>query len=121
MEISRDRVVLVWDDPGDSSITGYQVLRRFIDGDEYGDRKGSREFVPVAEDTGTPTTTYTDTSVAAATRYVYRVKARNEAGLSRQSGYENVWTPEDEPPEAPTGLAAAEVSHDRVALVWDDP
>ena len=81
-EVSHDRVVLVWDDPGDSSISGYQVLRRFVDGDVYGDGEGARRFVPVAEGTGSATATYTDTTVTPHTRYVYRVKGRNEAGLS---------------------------------------
>ena len=97
-EISHDRVVLTWDDPGDNSITGYQVLRRSVDGDEYGDGKGPAEFVPVVEDTGSAAATYADTSVTPRTRYVYRVKARNAAGLSWQSPYLNVWTPEIQSP-----------------------
>jgi hypothetical protein len=34
---SHDSVTLTWDDPGDDSITGYQVLRRSRDGSTYGD------------------------------------------------------------------------------------
>ena len=78
--VSHDSVTLTWDDPGDSSITGYQVLRRSRDGDEYGDGRGAAEFVSIVDDTGSSATTYADTSVTARTRYVYRVKARNSAG-----------------------------------------
>ena len=89
--VAHDSITLSWDDPGDSSITGYQVLRRSRDGDEYGDGRGAAESVAVVDDTGSSATTYTDTSVTARTRYVYRVKARSTQGLSekiqlRQSG-----------------------------------
>ena len=83
--VSHDSITLSWDDPGDSSITGHQVLRRSRDGDEYGDGRGAAEFVAVVDDTGSSATTYTDTSVTARTRYVYRVKARNSHGLSEKS------------------------------------
>ena len=138
--VSHDSVTLSWDDPDDSSITGYQVLRRSRDRDEYGDGQGAREFVAVVDDTGSSATTYDDTSVAARARYVYRVKAINSAGMSERSGYLNVETaaqpapeptatpeptPTPEPattvPEAPTGLTSTSVSHDSVTLEWDDP
>ena len=120
-EIAYDRVALAWDDPGDSSITGYRVLRRNVDGDEYGDGKGAAEFTAVADDTGTAETSYTDTTVTPRTRYVYRVEARNAAGLSWHSHYLNVRTPALNAPRAPRGLEAREVSHDRVSLEWEDP
>ena len=37
---SHDSVALSWDDPGDDGITGYRVLRRSRDGDQYGDGEG---------------------------------------------------------------------------------
>ena len=117
--LPTDRVVLVWDDPGDSSITGYQVLRRSVDGDEYGDGEGAPEFVPVVEDTGTPANTYTDTSVTAGTRYVYRVKAWNSVGLSWQSPFLNVRTPDLELPSAPSGLEATRITHYEVTISWN--
>ena len=93
--VSHNSVTLAWDDPEDSSITGYQVLRRPLDLDEYGDGLGSAEFVAVVDDTGTSATTYTDTSVAARTRYVYRVKARNAQGLGGASNDADAETAED--------------------------
>ena len=93
--VSHNSVTLAWDDPEDSSITGYQVLRRPLDLDEYGDGLGSAEFVAVVDDTGTSATTYTDTSVAARTRYVYRVKAWNAQGLGGASNDADAETAED--------------------------
>ena len=118
---THDRVTLTWDDPGENSITGYQVLRRSRDGDEYEDGEGAAEFLAIVDDTGSAATTYTDTSVTARTRYVYRVKARNSEGLGPQSSYLNVETPAPPPPAAPTGLAVSSAAHDSVALTWDDP
>ena len=39
------------------------------------------------DDTGSPAATYTDTNTVEDTRYVYRVKARNAAGLSEWSNF----------------------------------
>ena len=96
--VAHDGVALTWDDPGDDGITGYQVLRRSRDGDQYGDGQGAAAFVAVVEDTGSPATSYTDTSVTARTRYVYRVQAINAVGLSERSGYVNVETSAAPPP-----------------------
>ena len=122
--VAHNSVTLVWDDPGDSSITGYQILRRFRDGSEYGDGRGASEFAAIADDTGSSATSYTDTSVTARTRYVYRVKARNTQGLSERSNYARAETtdaPSPTLPSTPTGLAVSTTSHDSVALTWDDP
>ena len=123
--VVHDSVTLSWDDPSDSSITGYQVLRRSRDGSEYGDGEGATGFVVIVDDTGSQATTYTDTSVIARTRYVYRVKAINSVGLSPRSSYLNIETstapPSPSTPAEPTGLTASSVAHDSVTLSWDDP
>ncbi len=98
---THDSVTLTWDDPGDALITGYQVLRRSRDASSYGDGEGAAEFVAVVDGTGSAATSYTDTSVTPHTRYVYRVKAKNTAGLSSQSSYVNAETAV-EPTPAPT-------------------
>ena len=128
--VSHDSVTLSWDDPGDDTVTGYQVLRRSRDGDEYGDGQGAAEFVAITDDTGSSATTYSDTSVEARTRYVYRVKAINSVGMSERSSYLNLETAEEPTPEptptpsvpaAPTGLLVSSATHDSVTLTWDDP
>ena len=85
--VAHDQVALTWDDPGDDTITGYQVLRRNRAVD------GPGVFHVHVDDTGSAATSYTDTTVAAETLYVYRVKARNAAGLSPRSSFFNANTP----------------------------
>ena len=77
--VGHDFVTLSWDDPGDPTITGYQILRRNRDVDALGD------FTIVEDDTASTDTVYTDHSVDAATNYGYRIKARNANGLSPRS------------------------------------
>ena len=80
-------VTLSWDDPGDASISGYQVLRR----DRAVDAVGV--FHILIADTGTSSTTYVDNTVQPESSYVYRVKAHNVAGLGPMSGFTRVDTP----------------------------
>ncbi len=115
--VTHDTITLSWDDPSDNSITDYRVLRRSRDGEEYGDGRGAAEFVSIVDDTGSSATTYTDNTVNAGTRYVYRVKAINSAGTSAQSSYLNVETLET-PPESPRALVRG--SRPNVVLIVAD-
>ena len=121
--VAHDQVNLSWDDPGDANITGYQILRRNKAVDDPG------VFHVHVENTGNASTSYADSDIQAKTRYVYRIKARNAAGLSPQSSYFNADTPaappppepeSQDPPAQPTGLTSA-VTHNKVTLSWDDP
>ena len=84
---THDSVTLTWDDPGDDSITGYVILRRLPGVDPEG------EFTELVANTGTAATTYTGTSVAAETRYTYRIKAINQYGASERSRWCHIDTP----------------------------
>ena len=110
----HDAVALEWDDPDDDSITGYRILRRNRAVDDAG------EFHVHLNNTGTAATSYLDTDVVAETRYVYRIKAINEHGLSVQSTYVNADTPSPPVPDQLTELTGT-VEHDSVSLSWDDP
>ena len=88
---THESVTLTWDDPGDSSITGYQILRRA--------RTSGATLMVHVDDTGSADTIYVDSGVAAGGEYVYRIKARNGAGLSGQSQALEVDVPE--PPAEP--------------------
>ena len=113
--VSHDAVTLTWDDPQDDSITGYVILRR----DRAIHLVGT--FVTITDDTGSTDTTYTDDTVEPDKEYVYRIKAINEHGeVSEESHWVRGFTPAVPVPDKPTGLSAA-VSHDAVALTWDDP
>ena len=106
-----------WDDPGDPSITGYQILRQEVEVHEPG------EFIVHVDDTNSQATTHVDTSVEAATSYVYRVKARNSAGLSERSGFFRAdlpAAPDTRPGLAPSNLVAQATSCS-VTLTWGAP
>ena len=77
--VAHDAVSLTWNDPGDATITGYQILRR--------DRAlhGQGDFQVHVDDTGSAVAAYTDRDVSPERTYVYRIKARNAAGLSERS------------------------------------
>ena len=86
-EVSHDAVSLSWDDPGDATISGYLILRRDRDLSPVG------VFEVLVEDTGSAAAAYIDRQVQPETRYNYRVKARNAAGLSRRSNFVRADTP----------------------------
>ena len=113
---THDSVALAWDDPGDASITHYQIFRRDRDVHDAG------EFVTIKDDTGSAATSYTDDTVEPETRYVYRVKAVNAHGASHWSDYRRADTPAAPDPAdlAPSGLEVSLVEN-RVTLTWDAP
>ena len=100
------QVMLVWQDPSDDSITGYQILRG----------PDADSLAVIEEDTGSSATIYTDTSPAAGQTHTYAVKARNAAGLSPLSNTVTATMP----PAAPTGLTALP-THDSLMLSWHTP
>ena len=85
--VSHDMVSLSWDDPGDATISGYRILRRLRDHSPVG------QFEVLVEDTGSAASAYVDRQVQPETRYNYRVKARNAAGLSPRSNFVRADTP----------------------------
>ena len=72
-------ISLDWDDPGDQTITGYQILRR----DPAIDSQGG--FPILVDDTGSAATSFEDTSTTSGIAHIYRIKARNADGLSKMS------------------------------------
>ena len=90
----HNAVTLTWNEPGDSSISGYQILRRNRDVDPVG------EFTAIVDNTGSAATSYVDNTVAAGGSYVYRVKARNAGGLSQLASYARADIPST--PDTPT-------------------
>ena len=116
---THDAVTLTWDDPGDGSITHYEVYRRVTGQDSLGD------FDLIESDTGSAEAAYTDDDVSPEGSYVYRVKAVNAHGASQRSGYSSVTTPPDPAALAPSGLSAKAVFEDGdsagVELTWNAP
>ena len=87
-EPRHNSVTLSWDDPGDASITHYEVFRR--DRDVH----ASGEFISITANTGSAETTYTDDTAQPLRRYRYRVKAVNQHGASQWSRFAAAETPE---------------------------
>ena len=95
---SHNTVLLFWTDPGDDSITGYQVLRG----------PDAANLAVLTEDTGSTDASYSDDTVEAETTYAYAIRARNAAGLGPQSDTVSVTT-QAAPEELLTELALAGV------------
>ena len=74
-------VLLNWNAPSVESVTGYKIVRRIAT------QGYVTEFVPVATDTASTATTFTDMSVpmTAGDTYIYRVFALNDYGESAAS------------------------------------
>ena len=70
--VTEGQVLLSWSNPSDDSITGYQILRG----------PDADSLVVIEDDTGSSSTSYTDTAPPAGQTHTYGVKARNSAGLS---------------------------------------
>ena len=110
-------VTIGWDDPGDSSIAGYKILRRQIP------IMAAGNFKVIEENTNSTSTQYTDTEdyLEPNIQYVYRVQAVNaDDALSRKSNSVRVrvlrW-------QAPQNLWAQSTARDDgkydVILTWD--
>ena len=116
---THDTVTLTWDDPGDGSITHYEVYRQVTGQDSLGD------LYLIESDTGSAEAAYTDDDVSPETQYTYGVKAVNAHGASQRSGYSLVTTPPDPADLAPSGLGARAVFEDGnsagVELAWQAP
>ena len=95
---SHDRVTLSWNEPQDSSITGYQIWRG----------ADAASLSSIKANTDSTTTTYVDDTVTAETVYHYAVSAINQTGTGDRSGAVSTTTPAaPQPPAAPTGLTTS--------------
>ena len=125
-QVSHDSLTLTWDDPQDTSITGYRILR----GAEVGNLSS------IEADTGSNNTEYTDATVKPETIYHYAILALSQDGDGAESSTVSVTTPaepqpeepqpaeqpvQNDPPAAPTSLTASRTNHDSLTLSWNDP
>ncbi|MEQ1758998.1 MAG: fibronectin type III domain-containing protein, partial [Vicinamibacterales bacterium] len=100
-------VNLTWTDAS-ATETGFHIERK----------TGAEAFVEVGT-VGAGVTVYTDSTVAAETAYVYRVRAVNAAGFSDYTVEATVTTPVG-PPVAPNSLTATAPTIAAVQLAWTD-
>ena len=128
-QVEHNSLTLSWDDPQDTGITGYRILRG----------ADANSLTAIEEDTGSAGTEYTDTTVEPETIYHYAILAMSQDGDGAQSAGVSITTiaepvqeepaeepveedpVEEDPPAAPTGLTTSQVSHNALTLSWDDP
>ena len=104
---THNSVLLYWTDPGDDSITGYQILRG----------PDAANLAVLTEDTGSASASYSDDTVEAETAYVYAIRARNANGLSPQSEAAPANTPAAPiEPESERAISGAEFTLDGQTL-----
>ena len=125
--VTHNSITLSWTDPEDTSITGYRVLR----GNE------ASNLTAIAEDTGSNSVEYTDSTVAAETAYHYAVLALSQNVEGEQSATVGVTTQaapepkkgEDKPPTdrvtraapgPPLNLTAVSGAS-QLTFSWDPP
>lgn len=111
--ISPSQINLSWNTPsnnGGSPITGYKIERSVNGG----------AFSVLVSNTGSTSTTYSNTGLIHSTTYSYRVSAINTIGTSSQSNISSAIT-FDVIPSPPTGLAATVVSSSQIDLDWNVP
>ena len=112
--VIHDSVTIRWAAPSSgSAIAGYRILRG----------TNPNSLSTIAQDTGSTTVEYTDTTVAAETTYHYAVLALSQDGDGARSTTVSATTPaKAQPiPSAPTGLTTYQVVHDSVTISWTTP
>ena len=109
IESADDGLVLTWVKPasGDEP-TGYQILRRVPDGN----------MSVYVSDTGSTSTTWTDTDVSDGVLYKYRTKSLNVAGTSRRSNQvEMQWEAPEETDDATPPIGKQMTA----TMIWTPP
>ncbi len=113
---SSSQVTLNWNAPSDnggSAITGYMIERSTDSGSTWS---------TISSNTGSASTTYSDTGLVPSTSYTYRVSAINSVGTSSPSNTASATTlVVITAPQPPTELVATATSSSRIDLSWTTP
>ncbi|CUR52285.1 protein of unknown function [Nitrosotalea devaniterrae] len=114
--ISSSQINLSWNAPSDdggSAITGYEIQRS---------DDGGTTWSTISQNTGSVSTTYSDTGLNPSTAYAYQVFAINPVGTSSASNTASATTgAQMSAPQSPTGLVASSASATTINLHWSAP
>ena len=100
-------VQLMWDNPNNPSISGYQIERKLENG----------AFIIIDPDTGSSGVSFTDSTTVLGNEYTYRIASINTFGFSDTSNEANIMTLN--PPNMPT-LSAEQVGT-MITLTFTEP
>ena len=117
-QVTYDSVTLSWTAPSRGTITGYSILRG----------ADANSLTAIVADTGSTSTQYTDSSVAAETTYVYGLQALSPDGDGAQSETTTVTTTAPPPPPTPvhasdevTSLTLDSSAGGELVIEWNTP
>src|SRR4030095_11043393 len=106
--VSSSRIDLTWSD-NSSNESGFEVERA-------ASATGPWTLIVT---TAVNATSWSNTGLAAASTWYYRVKATNAAGDSTPSNVDSATT-SDNPPAAPSSLSATGMSQSQINITWTD-
>ena len=113
-------VALAWNDPADSSITGYEYQVNHND-TATGNLSGWGSWQSIAS-SDADTTAHTVTGLSNGKEYRFKLRAINAGGASKPGPQSAPWyvaaTPEEPPPPAPTNLAVT-AGDGYLDISWD--
>ena len=109
---SHDRVTLSWNEPQDSSITGYQIWRG----------ADAASLASIKADTGNTLVSYVDDTVTAETIYHYAILALNPNGPGAQSATVSATTPATPQQSTETiSLQLSSANPGELTISWTGP
>src|SRR5882762_6652854 len=111
--VSSSKINLSWTAPPDLLLSGYKIERSTDSGSTWN---------TIVQNTGSTSTTYSDSGLAPSTTYTYRVSTINPIGTSSPSNTASATTQTASTiPAAPTSLVANTVSSSQINLSWSAP
>ncbi len=123
--VTSSQVDLSWQDTPNE--TNYQLYKsknvngcEAVDTYNYGDTELNWDNCTILNNISQDVSTYSDTDVASATEYYYKIKSCNEVGCSDFSEALVITTNAISAPETPSNLTVSAESYSSVRITWSD-